>query len=180
MQNPVDTPFWEKKWNKTYGYLLFKKSFGLMDVYNARFRYRRKNSDDHFPITWSKKDLTIIRNKVHPPLDKDLFWAAVVAPTQAFFEDDWQGWKKRGQDFRDMQLVALILKEEMLKGLSKEEKERVKLAASTELINRNILKVKEKPVPYIEPIYIEKKMDFEPREEVSDEDVMSALEGLDL
>ncbi len=62
MNNPLKTQFWEDKWNRTFGYLLFKDKFSSMDTCNARYHYYRKE-DVHFPITVISSIASIHRGK---------------------------------------------------------------------------------------------------------------------
>ncbi len=119
---PVDTGFWRKRWDDTCGYLLFKDSFTALDVLNARFRYNRVNDDD-FPIAFDKTTYSIIENKLKNRLDRRLFWAAVVAPTQSFFDWDWMSYAPRGESFREINLVGLATTPELLNKLPESKRE---------------------------------------------------------
>ncbi len=173
---PVDTPFWEDKFNRTCGYTLFKERFTAMDVCNARFRYARKN-DVQFPITFTRVDYTIINNKIKKAIGKEAFWAAVVSPTQAFFDGDWTEWAPRGEAFMEMQLCNIITSDNPLEGLSPDKKDEAKLAATTALVAAGIVKVDKKAANIIpEPIKPVKRWDNTPAP--STEDVLKALGDL--
>lgn len=120
---PVDTGFWRKKWDDTLGYLVFKESFSSLDILNARFRYNRKY-DDNFPIAFDKTTYSIIENRLKDRYDRKLFWAAVIAPTSAFFEWDWMNYKPRGQEFLKVNLVSAITSPEKLLKLPIEKREK--------------------------------------------------------
>lgn len=177
MSNPVDTPIMERKFKETCGYLVFKNSFTRTDVCNARWRYRRKIKDPDFPITFTRKDYSIIQNKLPAILNEREFWSAVVSPTQAFFDGDWRDYRIRGREFQTMQLCKLINHEEMLDALPEDKRDDAKVHALRELMKANIIKPKEKAEIYVpKPIKLAKKYRQEPAP--STEDVLKSLEEL--
>lgn len=155
----MKTRYWEERWDKTCGYLVFKTTFNAGDVCNARFRYQRISNDQHFPVTFNKKDYSIINNKVRDKLDKQKFWAAVVAPTQAFFDNDWSEWWPRGEAFMETKLCALYVDNTMINKLPEEKRDKAKREVAQQLLDANVISIrKERPVNYTpEPIKIERK-----------------------
>lgn len=169
----MDTRFWEKKWEDTYGYLLFKNTFSALDVLNARFRYDRRD-DRNFPISFDKTTYSIINNTIKNRMYKKLFWAAVVAPTQAFFDGNWKQYHPRGDEFREIQLCNLADRVEVFAKMSPEKRKEAIDYISKELKDLGMKSSPDKKVPKRIPATINK-----PQKAISYQPPLSQQEALD-
>lgn len=95
----IESGYWRRKWDDTLGYLVSKKKFTSLDVLNARYRYNR-TQDENFFIQFDETVYSVIQNMIRDTIDKELFWAAVVAPLSAFFDGDWRDYAPRGGSSR--------------------------------------------------------------------------------
>jgi hypothetical protein len=176
-QIPVDTRYWEMKWEKTCGYLVFKEQFSAMDVNNARFRYQRKKDDD-FPITFDKTSFTIINNRITENIGEDLFWAAVIAPTQAFFENDWRSYAPRGEEFRTIQLAKFINNEKRVEHLPPEKRDIARMKAADKLLKLGIGYSNRNPIESHIPEPKLYSKTYTAEEDYSEEEVFDALDDI--
>lgn len=175
---PVDTGYWRKKWDDTLGYLVFKKSFSSMDVLNAKFRHNRR-FDGNFPIEFNKTTFSIVQNKVKERLDKDLFWSALIAPTQAFFDGDWMNYTPRGEEFREIQLVKVANNPERLLHLSVGKREEAYRSIIEELKTLGLSSDYHPPsVAYIPPKIPRRKRDILAEDVVKTQEVIDVLDEL--
>jgi len=177
IEENFDTKFWQNKFDRTGGYTVLKERFSMMDVCNARFRYAR-DGDTHFPITFTDLDHSIIRNTIKEGMGKRRFWAAVVAPTQAFFDGDWYEWEPRGEAFMEMQLCRLVVDRDTLKKLPKKHRQNVKMDAINHLIKAGLIR-QEVDYPVIIPKKLKVRTDWDPTPAPTEEDVLDALEDFD-
>lgn len=174
---PVDTGYWKKRWDDSCGYIVFRDSFSAMDVLNARFRYNRKN-DENFPISFDKTTFTIIKNRVSGTLDKKMFWAAVIAPTQAFFDNDWREYAPRGEEFKELQLARLISDKKHVEHLPKNKRDRARMEAGDELIKSGMKSAYDKPAEPFIPKPVVKTKKYSSERNYSEEEVLESLEDL--
>lgn len=125
MLSTFDSEYWEQRFNETFGYLLYRETFSFRDVVNARYRYGREIDDRMAGV------ITNRRGK----LSTEEMWAAIVAPVDTFWSDDWRKYTKKGMNYREKALIKLLTSPKFPKDMDEEEIIKAKAAASTELLN---------------------------------------------